>query len=294
MNTLLHHDIGVCVLGSGSKGNATWIGDDRHGVLVDCGMSAKQILQRMAAAGLEGAPVDAVLLTHEHRDHVQGARVLAKRLARLQGGEPPPFYMSAGTHRRFPRGSLPETAPILHVQGGDVVEVGPLRLEAVDVEHDTAQPISWTASLRGVRVGVFTDLGRISATVARQVASVDVAVLEFNHDMERLLEGPYPWPLKERIRGARGHLSNAQAQHLLERVAMHSLRLEHVVLAHLSEENNTPELAHEAACQALHRAGRRDVSVEVAPQERPIEPIQRPGTPRIELTPPSQPQPELF
>ena len=276
-------DVVVAVLGSGSKGNVTYVGDGLQGALIDCGLSARQIGLRLEAVGLGDAPIDAVLLTHEHGDHVRGARVLDNNLFRRLGRRVP-FYSTAGTARWMRTASRPSR--LEPVQAGRPVALGPWRAEPCSVSHDTADPVAWTLDLDGFRVGVYTDLGRPTRLVEHQLASVDIAVLEFNHDVEMLLEGPYPWPLKQRIRSAHGHLSNDQAAELLTRVAARSPRLRQVVLAHLSEENNLPERALSAASRALHSAGRRDVAVAVARQEVPIEPVVvagRPPSPQVGL-----------
>lgn len=283
MSVLFHHDVVVAVLGSGSRGNATYIGDGRHGVLVDCGLSTRQVHKRLEAVGLSGVPIDAVLLTHEHADHVGAAGVLSRRLLK-DTGRRVPFFMSRGTRRGLPRQCVPERTET--IRAGVAFRLGRWKVEPYSVPHDTADPVAYVVDLGPLRIGVVTDLGHVTRLVQRKLASCDVAVVEFNHDEEMLIEGPYPWHLKQRIRGRHGHLSNLQAEDLVVE-AVREGRLREVVLAHLSEENNTPDRALLAASRALQRAGRQGVRVRVAQQDEPLEPTRRqvPVTPLPTGTP---------
>ncbi|MEZ4241338.1 MAG: MBL fold metallo-hydrolase, partial [Myxococcota bacterium] len=268
LDLLFHQDVIVATLASGSRGNCTYIGDQRSGVLVDCGLSARQVLLRLEQVGLARARIDAVLVTHEHTDHVGGARVLSQRLRDRQG-RPVPFFATRGTASRVDARCSP--GRFQPVVSGAPFRIGAMVVEPYSVPHDTVDPVAYLVGHRGVTVGVLTDLGRTTRLVERQVSRMDVAVVEFNHDVQMLLEGSYPWRLKQRVRGAHGHLSNEEAGALITTAA--SPRLAHLVLAHLSEENNLPNLAHEAACRALHRAGRTRVEVTVAQQAVPVGPM---------------------
>jgi phosphoribosyl 1,2-cyclic phosphodiesterase len=268
---MFRRDLSVVVLGSGSKGNATWIGDGSTGVLIDCGLSTRQIFRRLAEVGLEHAPIDAVLVTHEHSDHIGGARVLCNRLRKMRG-RAVPFYMTAGTLR----GAHPKSRPdaVEEIVPGQAFSVRHLQVDPFSVPHDVRDPVAFRVGLDGVWAGVITDLGRPTALVERKLASLKVAVLEFNHDQNRLTEGPYPWHLKQRIRSAHGHLSNRQAGTLLSGALAGTSPLRHLVLAHLSEENNTPELALAQCAEVLGAAGRTEqVDVVVATQALPTAPI---------------------
>jgi phosphoribosyl 1,2-cyclic phosphodiesterase len=269
---LFHQELIVAPLGSGSRGNCTFVGTDRSGILVDCGLGPHQTFLRLAAIGLGNVRIEAVLVTHEHSDHVGGAAVLDRFLERRSGALVP-FFFTVGTRRRTNEKCIPRNR--IKVQAGRDFRVGRFLVEPVSVPHDTPEPVSYTVQLGDTRVGVITDLGRSTRLVEAQLASLDVAVLEFNHDLEMLLDGPYPWSLKQRIRGSHGHLSNEQSAELV--VAGASARLRHVVLAHLSEDNNRPELAEEAAHRALDRAGRSSVGVTVAAQRTAHEPIRAHG-----------------
>lgn len=259
--SLFARDVIVAVLSSGSAGNCTWVGDGHAGVLIDAGLATKQVITRLAALGLADAPIDAVLLTHEHADHVAAAGVLARALAKR--GRPVPFFATSGTLQGLDARLLPDGAEV--IESGRAFRVKHFLVEPLSVPHDTRDPVSWRVVVGDTPVAVITDLGRPTALLARALRDCSVVVLEFNHDEDMLMEGPYPYPLKQRIRGSHGHLSNRQAQELLADGL--GDRLQHLVLAHLSEENNTPAKATVAAAKVLNGAGVADrVRLQVASQ----------------------------
>ncbi|MFT4625698.1 MAG: phosphoribosyl 1,2-cyclic phosphodiesterase [Myxococcota bacterium] len=266
MPLLFRHDAILAPLGSGSRGNCTYIGDDTRGVLVDCGLSARQTLLRLEAAGLGAVRIEGVLVTHEHGDHVAAARVLSDRLERRQG-HTVPFFMTRGTAGALRDRVRPKE--LITIQSGRRFRVGSLEVEPFTVPHDTCDPVAYTVKVGDTVAAVVTDLGRSTRLVEQQLARCSLALIEFNHDLGMLMDGPYPWALKQRVRGRHGHLSNAQAAELVRRAA--TPRLEHLLLAHLSDDNNEPAVAREAAEAALHGAGLRGVTVTVAPQDRPAD-----------------------
>jgi phosphoribosyl 1,2-cyclic phosphodiesterase len=283
MNLLFHRDVIVAPLASGSRGNCTYIGDGQRGILIDCGISTKQILGRMHDIGLGDSQISAVCLTHEHTDHVAAARVLDDKLHARQG-ERVPFHLTRGTALGIDRRCRPKN--LVQVNSGASFQVGPgWTVEPFTVPHDTKDPVGYAVQIDDTRAGVITDLGRATRLVERHLAQMDIAVVEFNHDIDMLMDGEYPWRLKQRVRGPHGHLSNAQSADMVARSA--SSRLKHLVLAHLSQDNNTPEAALEAAQEGLHRSGVTGVSVWVAHQKRPMSPLTvrtpmrfRPAAPR--------------
>ena len=269
MGSLFSRDAIFAVLSSGSKGNSTYVGDGRNGVLIDCGPSTKQILKRMDAVGLGDAPIDAVLVTHEHSDHAGSCRVLAKRLERDRG-RPVPFHMTPGTAGALKPQMMPHT--LQTIEAGRMFKVGPLTVDPFRIPHDTADPIAYRIGVGDRWLGVVTDLGRPTTLVSQKLSTLSVAVVGFNHDVEMLLDGPYAWSVKQRVRSSHGHLSNAQAADLLVDAA--GSNLEHVVLGHLSEENNDPNKALHQAAAALHKIGAADrVTLQVGCQDHALEPI---------------------
>lgn len=227
-------------LGSGSRGNAALVEAGTTRLLLDCGFSARETERRLARLGREPGELDGILVTHEHRDHIAGVGALARRY-RL------PVWMTPGTQRQTAAfGELPETALF---SCHDPFSVGDLLVEPFPVPHDAREPSQFVFSDGGRRLGVLTDAGRSTPHMAALLERCDALLLECNHDAAMLAEGPYPEPLKARVAGDHGHLSNAQAAELLAR--LDGSRLQHVVALHLSEENNRPELARQALAAVL-------------------------------------------
>jgi phosphoribosyl 1,2-cyclic phosphodiesterase len=269
VSTLSFNDVYVSVLSSGSKGNCAYVGDGQSGVLIDCGLSTKQILKRMADVGLGDAPIDAVLVTHEHSDHAGSARILCNKLEKLRG-TPVPFHMTPGTAVALKPQMMPSA--LATIEAGRAFKVGNLVVDPFRIPHDTADPVAFRIGIGDCWVGVVTDLGRSTTLVSQKLSSLSVAVVEFNHDLEMLLDGPYAWPVKQRVHSSHGHLSNEQAGELVGQSA--GGRLEHLVLAHLSEENNQVDKALRQSALGLHRAGiEAQVKVHVALQDQPLGPI---------------------
>ena len=226
-------------IGSGSKGNGTLVVSDDTCLLVDCGFTLKETELRLLRRGCRPEDIDAILVTHEHGDHANGVGPLARRYQI-------PVYLTPGTLRQARLGDLPSAELIdihqsFHIKS---IEVTP-----VAVPHDAREPCQFVFSSGEKRLGILTDLGSITPFVKQQSSGLDALVLECNHDANMLAEGPYPPSLKARVGGAYGHLSNRQAAELLADTLCDALQ--HLVLSHLSEQNNTPEQAVAAISQAL-------------------------------------------
>ncbi len=311
----------MTVLASGSRGNCTVVTGGRTSVLVDAGISCREILKRMHAAGENPCALDAILITHEHQDHVQGLSVLARKLGipvyfteathrawmrwmqpqrRMSYGDwlaqrkaemaakqavtqtqdaetANPFYREAGLKECAEEqaefvpgaglGSDPmqddmECPPAVqasadpcalpgkeYFQVGKPFSIGDLNVTAFTIPHDATDPVGFVLESEGIRLGVATDLGYMPANVSQQLRRCDVVMLESNHDLEMLRDGPYPWSVKQRVMSRVGHLSNTAAAEFLEKG--YDGQAAYVVLAHLSESNNMPELARVAAEWAL-------------------------------------------
>ena len=243
-------------LGSGSSGNATVV-EAGHGasvsrLLIDCGLGIRQLAERLARAGLRGEDIDAVFITHEHADHIGCAPAFARRHGI-------PLWMSRGTRAAIgdnvPGGSgSPDGADILlrYAADGVAVEVGALQVMPFTVPHDAREPLQLTCSDGISKLGVLTDLGHASAHVLASLQACDALLLECNHDPDLLAQSAYPPFLKARVSGRLGHLSNADAADLAHALAHPGLGP--VVAAHLSAQNNRPELARAALALALGRA----------------------------------------
>lgn len=243
-------------LGSGSKGNALLVecGDTR--VVVDAGFSARRIGERLTSIGVDPKSVAALLVTHEHRDHVCGLEAVVKRWGW-------PVHLTRGTAVGAGEALAGATTEV--IVPGTAFTVGTLTIEAVRISHDAAEPVAYvaTSSRSGMRMAIVTDLGVVTNPVREAVRHADVLVVESNHDEVMLQTGPYPYHLKRRVAGNQGHLSNRAAGELVAE-AMHR-GLQQVVLAHLSETNNTPATALEAMRGVARRVRYKGV-LSAAPQ----------------------------
>jgi phosphoribosyl 1,2-cyclic phosphodiesterase len=231
-----------CVLGSGSKGNATYVESGETSILIDAGMSGIELQKRLATIGVELSAIDAILVTHEHNDHVQGVGILSRRAKIPVYANPATFSAASKTVNKLFSYNEFETGTPFHCQD---LEVHPF-----SVSHDTQDPVGFRISDGNVSLGYCTDTGKVSRLMLHRLASCQALILESNHDIEMLQNGTYPPYLKQRIRSGQGHLDNIEAATFLQGLAHE--KLQHVVLAHLSEENNHPEIALHAAVKALH------------------------------------------
>lgn len=247
-------NLSVCVLASGSKGNAVYVAGGSTAILVDAGLSGVKIERRMASRGLSPEHLNAIVVTHEHGDHIRGVGVLSRRY-RL------PVYINQTTLQHSAR-HLGNMSRVVHFDCGRGFSIGSLSIHPFSVSHDAGDPACFAIAQNGCKVGVVTDLGIAGALVRERLKGCQALVLEANHDPEMLKTGPYPWHLKQRIMSRHGHLSNDAAMELV--AELYHDELEHVVLAHLSEENNTPE---KAAAQVARAIANTRVQLSVAGQD---------------------------
>lgn len=213
-------------LGSGSKGNATLVESADACLLVDCGFSLVELTRRMAAVGRHPDQLTAVLLTHEHSDHCRGVAVLGRRYQL-------PLYMTAGTARAA---QLGDQTSLEVIDSHCDFQVGGIAVTPVPVPHDAREPVQFVFRHQRKALGVLTDLGSVTVHVVESYSDCDGLLLEANHDLEMLAQGPYPYTLKQRVGSDWGHLNNGQAARLLE--AMGTERLQGIVIGHMSEQNN--------------------------------------------------------
>lgn len=246
----------VSVLASGSRGNAVYVEMDGVRLLLDAGISATRIKKGLAAEGVDASTLDGVLITHEHRDHIAGLVTLSKWY------ELPIFTRRATIEHMSCCSAIP--AERFHAIEG-AFRIGGLTIDPFNIPHDAADPVGYRIT-GSSRCTLATDLGFVTASVQEAIDGADVLVLEANHDPEVLKHGDYPWPLKRRILSNRGHLANADAAWALVRMKK---RPAHVFLAHLSEKNNTPELAENTVEEILHRQG-LDIPICMTAQDRTV------------------------
>ncbi len=251
--------IRFCTLASGSSGNACYIETSQVRILVDAGLSGREIVRRMGLIGIEAETLNAIFLTHEHQDHIKGAGPLSRRFGL-------PVYLSEGTLKRGER-TLGKLQNAVLMNAGKKIQLNDITVETFTKCHDASDPLGLVVRSNGKKLGVATDLGRSTAVVEDHLKGCEALVMEFNHDPVMLEEGPYSLELKRRIKGAEGHLSNDQAGDLLVSVVQENLK--HLVLAHLSEINNRPEKAYGQAILALEKLGLTHVEVTVASQDKP-------------------------
>ncbi|MEO6830295.1 MAG: MBL fold metallo-hydrolase [Acidobacteriaceae bacterium] len=317
----------VTVLASGSKGNCTVVTTSRTRIVLDAGLSCREIVKRMRLRGEEPEKLDGVLITHEHQDHVQGLSVLARRWN-------VPVYATEATHAAWKRwmtprhtmsfnawlelrrqqaaerasqGELPELTAIPeeppqpvhddlrnceqeifvspessdpaclpcveHIRAGISFDIGDITVTPFTIPHDAVDPVGFVLQAEGIRIVLATDLGYLAPNVRMHLRGADLLILESNHDVEMLRDGPYPWAVKQRVLSRTGHLSNdAVGEYLAEE---YDGGARYLILAHISESNNLPELARICAERALsNRMGLLANAVLLASQTIPLEPIQ--------------------
>jgi phosphoribosyl 1,2-cyclic phosphodiesterase len=240
--------VSVSVLASGSRGNTAVVESSRARILVDAGISCRETFKRLKLAQLEPTSLSAILITHEHSDHVYGLATLAKKLDI-------PVFMTGATHQAWARslrddaGQLPKLAKLEIFSAGRQFQIADITVTPFTIPHDAADPVGFTFRTEGAKIAFATDLGYMPASVRDHLRRCDVLIIESNHDVEMLRVGPYPWSVKQRVMSRVGHLSNdSLAQFFAED---YDGGASHIVLAHLSEQNNHPEVARRVAENAL-------------------------------------------
>ena len=264
----------VSILASGSSGNITLLETERTRLLVDAGLGKKETLARLAAVEVEVGQLDGLLITHEHNDHCSG---LPQMLSLWKA----PLYVSEPTLDALQR-ALPDTLEkrlrgVEKIQTGQRFTVGDIEVHAFAIPHDAADPVGFTFRAEGVKLALVTDLGYMPELVKFHLRDADCLMLESNHDLDMLKVGPYPWVVKQRVLSRTGHLSNHAVSEYLADPDGFDGRARFLVLAHISQENNNPDLARLSAEEALGRRPAESVftgQLFVASQDRPLKPLQ--------------------
>jgi phosphoribosyl 1,2-cyclic phosphodiesterase len=263
--------VSVTVLASGSRGNSTVVSSSRTKILVDAGISGRETFRRMQMVGESATSLSAIVISHEHCDHVTGLCTLAKKL-RI------PVYMTGAAHQVFEKSERDrneEHVPLQRCEifkAGHAFQIGDIAVMPFTIPHDAADPVAFTFKVEGIKVGVVTDLGYMPHSVVQHIRNCDMLMIESNHDLEMLRIGPYPWSVKQRVMSRLGHLSNDALAEFFR--SEYDGGAAFVVLAHLSEHNNHPELARTAAERAL--SDRRSLlhnRLVLASQTHPLEPL---------------------
>src|SRR3954471_16966874 len=271
----------MTVLASGSRGNSTVLSSSKTSILVDAGLSCRETIKRMTIAGEDPLALKGIVITHEHSDHVAGINVLARKL-RI------PVYMTGATHDAWKKwtrsmgpkrkcetenGSKARIEQLELFKSGSSFQIGDIQVMPFTIPHDAVDPVGFTFTVDGVKIGICTDLGHMTENVRYYLRGCDGLVIESNHDLEMLRGGPYPWSVKQRVMSQVGHLSNDALADFF--TTDYDGGAAFVVLAHLSENNNHPELARTCAENALgpHRNLLRLNTLRLAMQDRPLETI---------------------
>jgi phosphoribosyl 1,2-cyclic phosphodiesterase len=228
------------VLSSGSKANCTFIEGGSTRILIDCGLSGAQTEKRLRALGVEPSTLSAIIITHEHSDHIYGVHTLSRRYKI-------PVYANEATSQFLGKMHAKE-----NFITGEAFSIGDLHISPFSITHDAAEPVGFVIQSEGLKFGQATDLGKVTPLVRESLSHCNALVLESNHDPLMLQECSYTWQLKQRISSAHGHLSNHDAGTLLAELLHDGLL--HVVLGHLSENSNTPEVAHKTVSDYLGQA----------------------------------------
>ncbi|KXG73920.1 MBL fold metallo-hydrolase [Thermotalea metallivorans] len=228
-----------CSLASGSSGNCQYIASEEYRILLDVGLTGKKIIQCLEGIGEEIGKIDGILVSHEHSDHIRGIGVLSRRFHI-------PIYANTKTWNE-----IKDKIGVVHEENirvfhtGEPFAIGDIRVKAFPISHDAMEPVGFSFYHDQGKISVATDLGYVDDRIKAEIQDSDLLVLESNHDVEMLKMGKYPWYLKKRILGDKGHISNETAGNVIAEMMEANAPIRHVLLAHLSKENNFPELAYE-------------------------------------------------
>ncbi len=245
----------VCPLASGSKGNSLFVSCNNTSILIDAGLSGIEIERRLNTINIDPESLSAIIITHEHSDHIKGAGILSRRFHI-------PVYITQKTWQAC--SNLGKIENLCFFECGTPFEMDQILVSPFSISHDAEDPVGLTLEYKNHKLGIATDLGIVTNLVKEYLKNSNILYLESNHDPEMLINGSYPWHLKQRIKGRTGHLSNMDAGTLVSELKTD--HLEHVILAHLSEENNCPEKAVLEVSKSLNAS---NIELHVAGPDQP-------------------------
>lgn len=245
----------ICPLASGSKGNSLFVSCANSSILIDAGLSGVEIERRLNAVNINPENLTAIIITHEHSDHVKGAGILSRRFKL-------PVYITQKTYQAC--SNLGKIEDLYFFECGSSFKIDQILITPFSISHDAIDPVGLTLEYKSHKIGVATDLGIATSLVKEHLKNSNILYLESNHDPEMLINGSYPWHLKQRIKGRAGHLSNMEAGTLVSELKTD--HLQHVILAHLSEENNCPQKALLEVSKGLNAS---NIALHVASPHQP-------------------------
>ncbi len=255
-------------IASGSSGNCIYLGEENGGILIDAGISRKRIVTGLERKGLSLDDIKAIFITHEHSDHISGLGPVLRK-------NPIPVYATADTVSAiWEKTNMNNISPELFhsIRPEEEIEAGEMLVRPFSISHDAVDPVCYTVEKQGKRAAVATDMGCFDDTIIRVLGQCDSVLIEANHDINMLQVGPYPYSLKMRILGNKGHLSNTSCADLIKEILHKDLK--HLVLGHLSRENNFPQLAYRTVLDELEKTetwGTLDTRLMVASRDEPTE-----------------------
>ena len=249
----------VCLLASGSAGNSIYIQNGSTSILIDAGLTGKQIETRLNSIGVNPATLQGIVVSHEHSDHIKGVGVMARRYGM-------PVWMTQGTLDGSKK-TFTGRERVRVIDNDENFSIGDLELQPFPLPHDAADPVNYVVTDGVAKVAIATDMGVMTQLVYQRIKDVDFVAIESNYDYHMLMEGPYPWDLKKRISGRHGHLPNDGAAQTLCDLAQNGVK--YAVLAHLSEKNNHPDVARTTCQDMFAQRGIKDFPIKVALQDKP-------------------------
>ena len=252
----------ICVLASGSSGNAIYLSTSNTKILIDAGINSKQLILRLDKIGVKPEEIDGICLSHEHSDHTNGIRIFQKKFNTK-------VYSNSGTHDGYKK--VPKNIDVSFqiFQTNAIFKIGDITIESFLIPHDAIEPVGFILSHNNKKIGIVTDIGITTPAIIEKLTGCEIMVIEANYDDDLLNDAPRPWNLKQRIRSRQGHLSNTEAAQLIS--DCNSVALQKVILAHLSSDCNTPSTALKTISSQLRLDGLDNIDLEISSAIEPTE-----------------------